>query len=44
MKQDPVNEHAVGEQPPTETERSYGILTAGILALIAIGTTIYLVS
>jgi hypothetical protein len=44
MKQVPVNEHAVGEELPTETERNYGILTAGVIALVVIGTTIYLVS
>jgi hypothetical protein len=44
MEQEPVNEHAVREDLPTETERNYGMLTAGGLALIVIGTTIYLVS
>jgi hypothetical protein len=43
MKQDPVNEHAVREELPTETERNFGMLTAGVIALVVIGT-IYLVS
>lgn len=44
MKQDQVNEHAVWEELPTETERNYGMLTAGVIALVVIGTTIFLVS
>jgi hypothetical protein len=44
MKQDPIHEHAVREELPTETERNYGMLTAGVAALFVIGMTIYLVS
>jgi hypothetical protein len=29
---------------PTETERNYGMLTVGVIALVVVGTTIYLVS
>jgi hypothetical protein len=34
-------DHTLREQPPSEAQRHYGILTAGVIALIAIGTTIY---
>jgi hypothetical protein len=44
MEQDPVNEHAVREELSTETERNYGMLTAGVIALVVLGTTVYLVS
>jgi len=44
MKQDPDSEHAVREELPTETERNLGILTSGLITLVALGTTIYLVS
>ncbi len=29
---------------PTETERNYGMLTAGVIALAVMATTIYLLS
>jgi hypothetical protein len=41
MKQDPFDEHAADEQLPTEPERNYGTLTAGVIALVVIGTAIY---
>jgi hypothetical protein len=44
MKQDPFDEHAATEVLPTEAERSYGVLTAGVIALVVIGTAIYWVS
>jgi hypothetical protein len=44
MEQDPVNEDAVREETPTELERNYGMLTAGVITLVVLGTTIYLVS
>lgn len=44
MKQDPIDEHAATEARPTEAERNYGVLTAGVVALVVIGTTIYWVS
>jgi hypothetical protein len=34
-------DHTLREQPPSEAQRNYGMLTAGVVALIAIGTTIY---
>jgi len=44
MEQDPVNEHAVREEVPTETERNYGMSMAGVIALVVVGTAIYLMS
>src|SRR4029079_4645793 len=44
MKQDPIDERAQSEALPTEAERNYGMLTAGVLALVAIGTAVYWMS
>jgi hypothetical protein len=44
MKQDPIDENAAREELPTEAERNYGVLTAGVVALVVIGTTIYWMS
>lgn len=44
MKQDPIDEHAAREALPTEAERNYGVLTAGVVALVVIGTAIYWIS
>jgi hypothetical protein len=44
MKQDPIDERATSEALPTEAERNYGMLTAGVLALVAIGTAVYWMS
>jgi hypothetical protein len=44
MKQDPIEEHAASEALPTETERSYGVLTAGVIALVVVGTAFYWIS
>lgn len=41
---DPIDEHAARETPPTKTERNYGMLTAGVIALAVVGTAIYWVS
>ena len=41
MKQDPFDEHAAREALPTEAERNYGALTAGVIALVVVGTAIY---
>jgi len=41
MKHDPIDEHAAREALPTATERSYGIITAGVIALAVIGTVVY---
>jgi hypothetical protein len=41
MKQDPIDEHAATEALPTEAERNYGTLTAGVIALVVVGTAIY---
>jgi hypothetical protein len=43
MKHDQVD-HSAKEQGPTETQRNYGMLTAGVIALLAVGTAIYWVS
>jgi hypothetical protein len=40
MKRDSVD-HTLREQPASESQRNYGMLTAGIIALVAIGTAIY---
>lgn len=44
MKQEPVDEHAVSEAPPTETELNFGMLTAGVVAVVVVGTAIYWIS
>jgi hypothetical protein len=44
MKQDPIDEHAASEPLPTEAERNYGVLTAGVVALVVVGTAIYWIS
>ena len=44
MKHDPIDEHGASEALPTEKERNYGALTAGVIALVVIGTAIYWVS
>jgi hypothetical protein len=44
MKQDPIDEHAAREALPTEAERNYGVLTAGVVALVVIGTAVYGIS
>ena len=44
MKQDSIDEHAVIEALPTEAERKYGELIAGVIALVVIGTAIYWVA
>ena len=44
MKQDPIGEHAASEALPTEAERNYGVLTAGVIALVVVGTAIYWIS
>jgi hypothetical protein len=44
MKQDPIEEHATSEALPTETERNYGVLTAGVIALVVVGTAFYWIS
>jgi hypothetical protein len=44
MKQDPTDEQAAREALPTEAGRNYGLLTAGVIALVVVGTTIYWVS
>ena len=41
MKSDPSLDHTLREQPPTEKERNLGVLTAGIIALVAVSTAIY---
>jgi hypothetical protein len=40
MKQDSVD-HTLREQPTSESQRNYGMLTADVIALVAIGTAIY---
>jgi len=44
MKHDPIDEHATTEALPTEAERNYGMLTAGVFALVVIGTAVYWIS
>jgi hypothetical protein len=44
MKQEPFDEHAAREALPTEAERNYGALTAGVIALVVVGTTVYWIS
>jgi hypothetical protein len=44
MKHDPIDEHTARERPPTQAQRNYGMLTAGAIALVVLGTAIYWVS
>ena len=44
MKHEPIDEQPTREALPTETERNYGLLTAGAIALIVVGTAIYWIS
>jgi hypothetical protein len=44
MKQEPFDERAAREAQPTEAERNYGALTAGVIALVVVGTTVYWIS
>jgi hypothetical protein len=41
MKHEPSVDHTLEEEQPTETERKAGMLTAGIIALLVVGTAIY---
>ena len=43
MKQDTAD-HMVRERPPADAQRNYGMLTAGVLVIAAIGTAIYWVA
>ncbi|HMC28490.1 MAG TPA: hypothetical protein VKM56_11925 [Verrucomicrobiae bacterium] len=44
MKHDPIDEQAAREAPPTKAEQKYGTLTAGVIALVVVGTAIYWIS
>ena len=44
MKHEPIDERPTREALPTETERNYGLLTAGVIALVVVGTAIYWIS
>jgi hypothetical protein len=44
MKQDPIDEQAAKEAQPTEAERNYGAITAGVIAFVVIGTAVYWIS
>ncbi len=44
MKHDPSVDHTPREEPPTEKERNVGMLTAGVIALVVVGTAICWVS
>lgn len=44
MTHDPSLDHTLDEEPPTEMERSFGVLTAGMIALLAMATAIYWVA
>ena len=44
MKHDPIDEQAAREALPTKTEQNYGTLTAGVIALVVVGTAIYWIS
>ena len=37
MKHDLIDEDAARETLPTEVERNYGMLTAGVIALVVVG-------
>ena len=41
MKHDLIHENATREALPNEKERNYGMLTAGVMALVAVGMAIY---
>jgi hypothetical protein len=41
MKHDTSVDHTLREEPPNETERNAGMLTAGVIALVVVGTAIY---
>jgi hypothetical protein len=41
MKHDLIHEDAVREALPSEAERNYGMLAAGVMALVAVGMAIY---
>jgi hypothetical protein len=41
MKDEPADENAAREDLPTEFERNRGTLTAGVIALVVVGTAIY---
>jgi hypothetical protein len=44
MKHDPAVDHTLREEPPNEPERNVGMLTAGVIALVVVGTAIYWIS
>ena len=44
MKQQPIDEQAAREALPTETKRNFGLPTAGVIALVVVGTAIYWIS
>jgi hypothetical protein len=44
MKHDPAIDHTLNEEPPRESERNLGVLTAGVIALVVMGTAIYWVA
>jgi hypothetical protein len=44
MKRDPSGDHTLKEEPPSETERNTGVLTAGVIALVVMATAIYWVT
>jgi hypothetical protein len=44
MKEEPVDEHAVRDAPPTETEKKVGVVSAGVVALVVVGMAIYWIS
>jgi hypothetical protein len=44
MKHDPAIDHTLNEEPPSESERNLGVLTAGVIAVVVMGTAIYWVT
>jgi hypothetical protein len=44
MTHDPSVDHSLREEPPNEPERNAGMLTAGVIALVVVGTAIYWIS
>jgi hypothetical protein len=44
MTHDPSVDHSLREAPPNEPERNVGMLTAGVIALVVVGTAIYWIS
>ena len=44
MKQQPIDEQAAREALLTETKRNFGLPTAGVIALVVVGTAIYWIS